>query len=186
MKLKKIIILIVMLLVAAGGGYAYWRMSDTNKEPAYLTTPVTKGNVRQVVASTGTLQAVVTVVVGSQVSGTIDKLSADFNSKVNAGQVVAQLNQDKFKAAVDQARANLLASQATLAKNKVTVADALRTLERNRELRKRDVMAQSELDASQTAYDAAVAQLEVSQAQISQAQAALNQNMVDLNNTVIH
>jgi HlyD family secretion protein len=185
MKLKKIIIVVVILLVAAGGGYAYWRMSDTNKEPAYLTTPVTKGNVRQVVASTGTLQAVVTVVVGSQVSGTIEKLSADFNSKVKAGQVVAQLNQDKFKAAVDQARANLLAAQATLAKNKVTVADALRTLERNRELRKRDVMAQSELDASQTAYDAAVAQLEVSQAQISQAQAALNQNMVDLNNTVI-
>lgn len=185
MKLKKIIIVVVILLIAAGGGYAYWRMSDTNKEPAYLTTPVTKGNVRQVVASTGTLQAVVTVVVGSQVSGTIEKLSADFNSKVEAGQVVAQLNQDKFKAAVDQARANLLAAQATLAKNKVTVADALRTLERNRELRKRDVMAQSELDASQTAYDAAVAQLEVSQAQISQAQAALNQNMVDLNNTVI-
>jgi HlyD family secretion protein len=185
MKLKKIIIVVVILLVAAAGGYAYWRMSDTNKEPAYLTTPVTKGNVRQVVASTGTLQAVVTVVVGSQVSGTIEKLSADFNSKVKAGQVVAQLNQDKFKAAVDQARANLLAAQATLAKNKVTVADALRTLERNRELRKRDVMAQSELDASQTAYDAAVAQLEVSQAQISQAQAALNQNMVDLNNTVI-
>ncbi|HEX9455340.1 MAG TPA: efflux RND transporter periplasmic adaptor subunit [Candidatus Binatia bacterium] len=186
MKLKKIIIVVVILLVAGGGGYAYWRMSDTNKEPAYLTTPVIKGNVRQVVASTGTLQAVVTVVVGSQVSGTIEKLSADFNSKVKAGQVVAQLNQDKFKAAVDQARANLLAAQATLAKNKVTVADALRTLERNRELRKRDVMAQSELDASQTAYDAAVAQLEVSQAQISQAQAALNQNMVDLNNTVIH
>ncbi len=99
--------------------------------------------------------------------------------------MVVQLNQDKFKAAVDQARANLLAAQATYAKNKVTVADALRTLERNRELRKRDVMAQSELDASQTAYDAAVAQLEVSQAQIGQAQAALNQNMVDLNNTVI-
>ena len=57
---------------------------------------------RQVVSSTGTLQAVVTVQVGSQVSGTIDKLLADFNTKVNAGQVVAQLNQDKFKAAVDK------------------------------------------------------------------------------------
>ena len=61
----------------------------------------------------------------------------------------------------------------------------LRTLDRNKELKKRDVMAQSELDASQTAYDAAVAQLEVSQAQIGQAQAALNQSAVDLNNTVI-
>jgi HlyD family secretion protein len=78
-----------------------------------------------------------------------------------------------------------LASQATYLKSKVAVADALRTLDRNKELRKRDVMAQSELDASQTAYDAAVAQLEVSQAQIGQAQAALNQSAVDLNNTVI-
>jgi len=185
MKFKKAIFTIAALLLIAGAGYAYWRLGGANKEPGYLTTPASKGNVRQVVSSTGTLQAVVTVLVGSQVSGTIDKLFADFNTKVKAGQVVVQLNQDKFKAAVDQAKANLLAAQATYLKNKVTVADALRTLERNRELRKRDVMAQSELDASQTAYDAAVAQLEVSQAQIGQAQAAVNQNMVDFNNTII-
>jgi HlyD family secretion protein len=185
MKFKRLIFAIAALVLMAGAGVAYWTMATSSKEPLYLTAPASKGNVRQIVSSTGTLQAVVTVLVGSQVSGTIDKLFADFNSKVKAGQVVVQLNQDKFKAAVDQARANLLAAQATYAKNKVTVADALRTLERNRELRKRDVMAQSELDASQTAYDAAVAQLEVSQAQTGQAQAALNQNIVDLNNTVI-
>jgi HlyD family secretion protein len=185
MKFKKPIFTIAVLLLIAGAGFAYWRMSRAPKDQGYLTTPASKGNVRQVVSSTGTLQAVVTVLVGSQISGTIDKLSADFNSKVKAGQVVVQLNQDKFKAAVDQAKANLLSAQATHAKNKVALADALRTLERNRELRKRDVMAQSELDASQTAYDAAVAQLEVSQAQIAQAQAAVNQNMVDFNNTVI-
>ena len=185
MKLKKIVIALVVLLLAGGGGYVYWSRANAIKETPYLTVPVSRGNVRQVVASTGTLQAVVTVQVGSQVSGTIDKLFADFNSKVKAGQIVVQLNQDKFQAAVDQARANVLAAQATYAKNKVAVADALRTLERNKELKKRDVMAQSELDASQTAYDAAVAQLEVSQAQIGQAQAALNQSAVDLNNTVI-
>jgi HlyD family secretion protein len=99
--------------------------------------------------------------------------------------VVAQLNQDKFKASVDQARANLLAAESNLAKAKVSVIDAQRTLERNRELRKRELMAQSELDAAQTAYDAAAAQLEVNKAQTAQAQAALNQSTVDLNNTVI-
>jgi len=123
--------------------------------------------------------------VGSQISGTIDKLFADFNTKVKAGQVVAQLNQDKFKAAVDQARANLLAAESNLAKAKVSVVDAQRTLERNRELRKRELMAQSELDAAQTAYDGALAQLEVNKAQSAQAQAGLNQATVDLNNTVI-
>lgn len=185
MKFKKTMIATILLLAAGGAGYAYWTMNSAPKEPPYLTAAVSRGNVRQVVSSTGTLQAVVTVQVGTQVSGTIEKLNADFNTKVKAGQVVALLNQDKFKASVDQAKANVLAAQATHAKNKVAVADTLRTLERNKELRKRDVMAQSELDASQTAYDAAMAQLQVSQAQISQAQAALNQASVDLNNTVI-
>jgi len=86
---------------------------------------------------------------------------------------------------VDQARANILAAQANHAKAKVSVADALRTLERSRELRKRELMAQSDLDAAQTAYDAALAQLNVNQAQTAQAEAGLNQSMVDLNNTVI-
>ncbi|HEY7221943.1 MAG TPA: efflux RND transporter periplasmic adaptor subunit [Candidatus Binatia bacterium] len=185
MKIKKFIFTTSALLLVGGAGFAYWRMGNSTTESPYLTVAARKANVRQVVSSTGTLQAVVTVQVGSQVSGTIDKLLADFNTKVKEGQVVAQLNQDKFRASVDQARANLLAAQANHAKAKVSVADAQRTLERNRELRKRELTAQSELDAAQTAYDAAVAQLNVNQAQTSQAQAALNQSTVDLNNTVI-
>jgi HlyD family secretion protein len=185
MKGGRIFVLLIAILVLAGTGYGFWRWGSAPKESPYVTMPVQRGNVSQVVSSTGTLQAVVTVLVGSQISGTIDKLFADFNTKVKAGQVVAQLNQDKFKAAVDQARANLLAAESNLAKAKVSVVDAQRTLERNRELRKRDLMAQSELDAAQTAYDAALAQLEVNKAQAAQAQAALNQATVDLNNTVI-
>jgi HlyD family secretion protein len=182
---KRILLFLIAILVLAGSGYGFWRWGRSPKESPYVTTPVQRGNITQAVSSTGTLQAVVTVLVGSQVSGTIDKLFADFNTKVKAGQVVAQLNQDKFKASVDQARANLLAAESNLAKAKVSVVDAQRTLERNRELRKRDLMAQSELDAAQTAYDAAMAQLEVNKAQRAQAQAALNQATVDLNNTVI-
>ena len=185
MKGKRIFALIVAILVLAGTGYGFWRWGSSPKESPYVTMPVQRGNVTQVVSSTGTLQAVITVLVGSQISGTIDKLFADFNTKVKAGQVVAQLNQDKFKAAVDQARANLLAAESNLAKAKVSVVDAQRTLERNRELRKRDLMPQSELDAAQTAYDAALAQVEVNKAQSAQAQAGLNQATVDLNNTVI-
>ena len=182
---RKRMLLIVALLLLAGTGYGFWRIGSGAKESPYISMPVQRGDVTQVVSSTGTLQAVVTVLVGSQVSGTIDKLFADFNTKVKAGQIVTQLNQDKFKAAVDQARANLLAAQFNFAKAKVAVADSLRTLERNRELRKRDIMAQSELDAAQTAYDAALAQLDVNKAQIAQAQAGLNQATVDLDNTVI-
>src|SRR4029434_3279809 len=175
MKGKRIFALIVAILVLAGTGYGFWRWGNSPKESPYVTVPVQRGNVTQVVSHTGTLQRVVTVLVGSQISGTIDKLFADFNTKVKAGQIVAQLNQDKFKAAVDQAHANLIASQSTLAKSNVGVEDAKRTLERTRELRKRELTAQSDLDAAQTAYDAAIAQLEVNKAQVTQARAAINQ-----------
>jgi HlyD family secretion protein len=185
MKPKKLLLTTVALLLAGGAGFAYWRMGGGTDEVPFVTTPAQRGNITQIVSSTGTLQAGVTVQVGSQVSGTIDKLFADFNSKVKAGQVVAQLNQDKFKAAVDQAKANLIAAQSSLAKSKVSVEDAVRTLARTRELRKRELTAQSDLDAAQTAHDAAVAQLEVNKAQVAQAQAAVNQVTVDLNNTVI-
>src|SRR5687767_13805989 len=185
MKRKKILLTTAALLLAGGAGFAYWRMGGVSAEAPFVTTPVQRGNITQVVSSTSTLQAGVTVQVGSQVSGTIDKLFANFNSKVQAGQIVAQLNQDKFKAAVDQAKANLIAAQSSLAKAKVSVEDAGRTLERTRELRKRELTAQSELDAAQTAHDAAMAQLEVNEAQVAQAQAAINQVSVDLNNTTI-
>src|SRR4029434_10978400 len=124
-------------------------MGNSSKEPPYLTVPVIKGNVRQVVSSTGTLQAVTTVIVGSQVSGTIAKLSADFNTKVSKGQVVAQLDQAKFSARVEETRANLLAAQASMAKSKVAVEDAERTLKRSKELKQTELVAESEMGAGQ-------------------------------------
>jgi HlyD family secretion protein len=93
MKFKRLIFTVLLLLLVGGASFAYWRMGNSNKEPPFLTVPVAKSNVRQMVSSTGTLQAVTTVIVGSQVSGTIAKLSADFNSKVTKGQVVAELDQ---------------------------------------------------------------------------------------------
>ena len=185
MNRKKAIAWIAAASVIGVGGAGWWQLSDSPKEPPYVTTPVQTASITQVVSSTGTLQAVVTVQVGSQVSGTIEKLFADFNTKVKAGQIVAQLNQDKFRAAEDQARANLLAAQSNIEKSKVGVADTLRTLERNRQLRTKDLMAQSDLDAAQAAYDAAVALVVVNRAQAAQAHASLKQATVDLNNTVI-
>ena len=164
---------------------AYWGLRDGAKESPYVTAPVQRGDVTQVVTATGSLQAVVTVQVGTQVSGTIAKLYADFNSKVKQGQVVVQLDQDKFKASVDQAKANLLSAQASVAKSQVAVEDGRRTLDRNKELRKRELIAQSDLDAAETAYDSAAAQLVVSKAQVEMAKAALEQAAVDLNHTVI-
>jgi len=185
MKRKRVVIIVVVLLMIAGAGFGYWRMGNSGKESLYTTVPVSRGNVTQVVSSTGTLQAVVTVLVGSQVSGTIAKLNADFNTKVKKNQVVAELDQAKFSARVDETRANLRAAEAGLAKSKVAVEDAARTLTRTQELMKRQLISQSELDAAQTAYDAAVSQLNVNRAQVGQAQAAMNQASIDLGYTVI-
>ena len=185
MNRKRILLIILTILVLAGTGYGFRLWSQGAKESPYISVEAQKGNVTQVVTATGSLSAVITVQVGSQVSGTIDKLFADFNSKVKKDQVVAQINQDKFKATVDQARANLLAAQANVSKAKASMEDAQRTLDRNKELKKRDLIAQSEFDTSQAAYDSAAAQYEVNKAQVNQAQAALNQSSVDFNNTVI-
>ena len=155
MNRKRIILLIIVLLVLAGTGYGFRLWNQGAKESPYISVAVEKGNITQVVTATGTLSAVITVQVGSQVSGAIDKLFADFNSKVKKDQVVAQINQDKFKATVDQGRANLLAAKANVAKAKASLEDAQRTLERNKELRKRDLIAQSDFDTSQANYDAA-------------------------------
>ena len=185
MRFKKTIVTIVLLMAAGGAGYAYWRMGNGPKEPAYLTAPVAKANIRQVVSSTGTLQAVTTVLVGSQVSGTIAKLNADFNSKVKKGQVVAELDQARFSARVEETRANVLAAQANLAKAKVGLEDAERTLKRTKELKQRELVSQSELDVAQTAYDSARSQVNVTQAQVGQAQASMNQAQIDLGYAII-
>jgi HlyD family secretion protein len=184
-KRKRKLILVAVAAAAILLGLGYWGLRDGAKENPYMTAAVQKGDLTQVVTATGTLQAVVTVQVGSQVSGTIAKLTADFNSKVKQGQVVAQLDPDKFKASVEQGKANVVSSQANTAKANVAVEDAKRTLERNRELRRRELVAQSDLDAAQTAYESAVAQLKVNQAQIELAKAALEQAQVDLNHTII-
>jgi HlyD family secretion protein len=177
--------IVVLLLLVGLLGVGAWSLGNGAKELPYVTAPATKGDIAQVVSATGTLQAVVTVQVGSQVSGTIWRLYADFNSTVKKGDVIAELDQAKFKARVDEGQANLLAAQASLAKTKVTLEDTRRNLARAAELRNRELISQSELDAAQTAFDAAAAQFEVAKAQVGQSQAALNQASVDLANTVI-
>src|ERR1051326_1522501 len=103
-------------------GYYFW--ADSSSTPQYLTARVERGNLRNTVTATGALQAVTTVQVGSQASGTISALYADFNSTVKKGQVIAQLDPAQAKAQVEQARANLQQAQAGLANARAAVTDA--------------------------------------------------------------
>src|SRR5438105_6909421 len=118
--------LIASLVVVAIAVFAAFQFKGADK-PQYFTVKVDRGDIREVVEATGTINAVITVQVGSQVSGTISRLFADFNSHVHQGQVVAQIEPSLFqgallqaKADLQNARANLSAAQAELVKAKAT------------------------------------------------------------------
>src|SRR5947208_5313481 len=146
---RAIVILVIIAAVGAGAGAYYMRRNSG--EVQVNTLPVTRGEIIDTVGSTGTLQAVTTVQVGSQVSGNISWLGADFNSIVKKGQVIARLDPSLFQAQVDQARANLAKAQADLDRNKVALDDAETKYRRAQELAAKNLMAQSDLDAAKVA-----------------------------------
>ncbi len=170
--MKKIFIGIVVLVVIGIG--VFFALRNKGNVPQYKTEKITKGDLTTVVTATGTMNAVTTVLVGTQVSGTIKTLYVDFNSHVKKGQMIAQIDPALFQAQVDQARANLVTAKANLAKAEVSVVDTQRTLERNRQLFSKNLIARSDLDTAETNYDSAVAQVNANKAQVKQAAAALS------------
>lgn len=182
--MKRIVVIVVVLLVAAlcVGGYYYLKQPP---KPEFKTAKVERGSIVATVSATGTLNAVVTVQVGTQVSGTLAKLYVDFNSPVKKGQPIAQIDPALFESAVQQARGNTLNAEASLARAQVTLADAKRTLGRNRQLLKEGIIAQSDMDAAQTAHDSALAGIKAAQAQLMQTRGALRQAETNLNYATI-
>ena len=135
--------------------------------------------------ATGTVNAVTTVLVGTQVSGTIKDIYVDFNSPVKKGQLIARIDAATFEAQVEQAKANLSSAMANLEKAKVALADAKRTMDRNSSLFAKNLIARSDLDTSETNYETAKAQVNVSEAQMQQSKAALNLSETNLRYTNI-
>lgn len=171
-----------LLVVVVMGTYFFHRgKSDTE----YKTKPVERGEITATVSATGTVNAVVTVQVGSQVSGTIQRLFADFNSKVKKGEIVAQIDPSLFEAQVEQARAKLANDEAIQEKARVVVADAKRNLGRMAELLSKNLVAQSDKDTAQTAYDTAVAEQKSAEAQVLQDRATLKLAETNLRYTTI-
>ena len=113
MKKKINICVIVVLVLILAGGILLLRNGE--KDPKYRTEKISRGDIRATVTATGTMNAVVTVLVGTQVSGTIQSLYVDFNSPVKKGQILAQIDPASFQAQVAQARANLLTFKIPLA-----------------------------------------------------------------------
>jgi HlyD family secretion protein len=154
---------VVLTVLAAGCA------SDS---PTYRTEAVTRGDVQRTVTATGTVNAVTTVLVGTQVSGTIKALYADFNSRVSKGQIIAQIDPAFFETQLAQARANADRALAGL-------QDAERVLNQNKTLYARSLVAKNDYEAAETNYASAKAQL-------AQAQAALQAAETNLSYTKIY
>jgi len=148
--------------------------------PHYETARVERGRIVAQVTATGTLSALVTVQVGSQVSGRIQKLFADFNTPVKKGKLIAKIDPELFQAALAQARANHVAAQADLSRARVQAADAARQSARTRELAQRKLVAQADLDTAQANADAAQAAVDSAAGKVAQARASLEQAEVNL------
>ncbi|KQC09690.1 MAG: RND transporter [Smithella sp. SDB] len=171
MKKKVFILSITAIVLIAAALFLYFRENGKNID--YKTEKISRGEIKSVVTATGTVNAVTTVSVGTQVSGTIKKLFVDYNSSVKKGQLLAQIDPSTFQAQVDQAMANLLSAKATLEKAAINTFDAQRTYQRNKELFARNFIAKSDLDAAETSFKSAEAQQKVNQAQVEQAKASL-------------
>lgn len=152
----------------------------------YDAVPVQRGKLIAKVTATGTLNALVTVQVGAQVSGRIAQLFVDFNFPVKKGQVIAKIDPQLFEAALQQARANFIEAEANLSKAKVQALDAKRQYDRARGLMDRGLVSQAEVDTAETNHLAAKAQVEVSAGAVQQARAARDQAKINLDYTTIY
>jgi HlyD family secretion protein len=168
-------------------GIVTWSWWNDGAPPVqYKTASVDRGPITSIVTATGTVNPVVSVQVGSQVSGKIATLSADFNSAVTQGQVLAQIDQQPFKARVSQARASLKSAKGNLAKANNMAAQRKRERDRMTTLLQQGFVAQSDLDLADTNYRDAIAQVEVAQALVDQADATLSSAELDLGYTTIY
>lgn len=167
-----------------GGGTWYWWNGGV-PPVQYKTAVVDRGPITSIVTATGTVNPVISVQVGSQVSGKIAELFADFNSVVTQGQVLAQIDQQPFKARVSQARAGLKSAKGNLVKAKNMAAQRKRERDRMATLRQQAFVSQADLDLAETNDRDALAQVDVTQAQVDQAEATLSSAELDLGYTTI-
>jgi HlyD family secretion protein len=178
-----------MVLAVAGLGVALWiyfRPKADASAPKWSTTPVDRGKIAAKITATGTISPLRTVQVGSQVSGRILELDADFNSQVKKGEVIARIDPQLFKAALERAQANLAAARADQQRAKALSLDADRQAERSRSLAERKLVAQSEADTATSNADAARAQVIAAGGSVQQAIAAVHEAELNLTYCTIY
>jgi HlyD family secretion protein len=183
---KKTLFLIVGAVVVVGAvlGLTVFK-NGKNGEIGYRKEAVARGNIEALVVTTGTLNPMEIVDVGSQVSGKVDKLYADFNSQVTRGQVVAELDQDLLKMKVQQSEANYQSAVASLDRAKVTLGTAENQYERAKSLFDKNLISIEEKEAAEAAYLGAKSDVTSTEARLAQAKSQLDSSKVDLSYSII-
>ena len=165
--MKKIIIALVVIAALT----TPFIFKKQNGKAEYLSEPIQKRTITQIVEATGTIEPINTVSIGSQVSGRIDEIFVDFNSQVEKGQQLAQIDTSLFSAQLQQAEANINNAKATLAKNQALLDYDTKTYHRYKNLYERNLVSKNDLDSAESAYKSDLAQVASAKAQIMQAQA---------------
>jgi HlyD family secretion protein len=188
MNKRSLIIFLAVLSVAGTGGYAAWRTWDrAGDAPKYKLAKVESGPLTAAVAATGTLNPVVSVQVGSQVSGQIKEILVDFNSPVKSGQLIARLDPETYEhrvrqaqADVDAARAGQGVQQAEVSRARANLTNAQRDYERKKTLVEKNFISPAERDTAQNNLDAARASLASAEAQVKNGEAVVRQREAQL------
>jgi HlyD family secretion protein len=178
-------VIIAIVGAGVGGWFAYGRYFAEEEEAGFVTKALDRGDIIKTVAATGTIEPMVKVVVGSQVSGNIKKWYADFNARVTEGCVLAEIDPDRFQTAHDQAVANLAQAKAREEEAHVRYKDAERECKRIAGLFDGNIASENEFLIAQADQDAARAAWHAAQANVLSADAALNEAKVDLDRTII-
>ncbi|MBC7348638.1 MAG: efflux RND transporter periplasmic adaptor subunit [Candidatus Aminicenantes bacterium] len=183
---KKTLFIILALVVIVGLvlGFTLLKKGSNNK-PKYRTEKVTRGDVEAVVTATGTLNPVVLVEVGSQVSGKIEKIYVDFNSKVKKGDILAELDQSQLRAKIEQSEANYQNAQASLERAKISLEIAQKKYERALSLFEKNLISFEEKEQAEANYLQAKSDLIAQQARAEQAKSQLEASKVDLSYAII-
>jgi HlyD family secretion protein len=179
------LITIVLTGILMSGAYFFAPTSVNSSIPKYRLATVDQGPIVAVVNATGTINPITTVIVGSQLSGQVVEILANYNDQVKAGQILARLNSDQIRHKLDAAKADIAQMKATKTMQQVEVDQAKRNYQRQTALRPTGATSEATYDAARSKFETAESQLEVIAAQILQREAALKQIEVDLRNTDI-
>ncbi len=184
MKKKLLIILAIIVVVGIGSKFLLFK-GDGDTSNVYAKEAVSKGDIEAVVDTTGTLNPVTIVDIGSQVSGRIFELFADFNTQVTEGQIIAKLDPELFLTRVNQNEANYKSAAASVEKAQISLANAEKKHRRSLNLFEKNLISYEEKEDAETLYFSAKSDLQAAEARLEQAKSTLESSKVDLKNTVI-